>query len=201
MKHKNKHKINQSIKTLKARTCGDGHFWKLRTKDRVGHFRKVTPGTAKEPGFQRANPSLWEVRVDLLCSHRPPQAGAIQGHTEFGMLYEMWGRKSSKQDARGGCNLENRHLAQVPLNTKQKHSKTFTYSILNVFSLSQRNSISGKKKTKKMNLVNGDDSKPTIHLKTPEHTFHSKERWTIRTGTKGVDTLGGSAPRAAAGEE
>lgn len=97
----------------------------------------------------------------------------------------MWGRKSSKQDARGGCNLENRHLAQVPLNTNQTHSKTFTYSILNVFSLSQRKSIS-EKKTKKMKLVNGDDSKPTIHFKTPKHTFRSKERWTIRTGTKGA---------------
>lgn len=129
------------------------------------------------------------------CHPRPYRSAAPSG-----MLYEMWRRKYSKQNARGGCNLENSHLAQVPLNTNQKHSKTFTYSILNFFSLSQRKSISEKKK-KKMKLVNGDDSKPTVHLKTPEHTFHSKERWTIRTGTKGADTLGSSTPRAAAGEE
>lgn len=51
-----------------------------------------------------------------------------------------------------------------------------------------------------MNLVNGDESKPTIHFKTREQTFHSREM-NNQTGSKGADTLGSSTPRATAGKE
>ena len=52
----------------------------------------MTPVRAKEPGLQETNSSLWEVRVDLSCSHGPPQAGAIQGHTEVQLLLECYMR-------------------------------------------------------------------------------------------------------------
>lgn len=109
---------------------------KLKTKDRVGDFRKVTPVRSKEPGLQEAKSSLWLVRVGLLCSHRH-QVGATQGHTEVHLLLEYYMRSEG-----GSIQDEMPEEAEIqeiqspfkmPLKTNQRHSKTFTHSTFNFF--------------------------------------------------------------------
>lgn len=122
------------------------------------------------------------------CHPRPYRSAAPSG-----MLYEMWGRKYSKQNARGGCNLEKTVcLAQAPLNTNQNIQRP-SPTPSSTFFLFFSERVFQKKKKKENETCKWGWLKAHSPLgKLLEHTFHSKERWTIRTGTKGADTLGSS---------
>lgn len=149
---------------------------KMKTKDRAVYFRKVTPVRSKEPVLQEANSSLWKVRTDLLffmdIIKLVPSTAIWEMHLFLEEYMRCDGRSIQDKTPEGADRRNIIILYNMPLSNIQRHSKVFTHSTLTPFSLVFQEKEKKKKPTphtktttKKMKVVNGDESKPIIHSK------------------------------------